>query len=544
MNKALILFSGGQDSTTCLYWAKAHFEEVSVLNIEYGQRHSIEIEAAIKIAKLANVSYRNFTTDLFRKIGGSALIEEGDISASHKAASNLPASFVPGRNIVFLTIAAAIAYKHQIPNIVTGVCETDYCVSGDTLIETPRNLEKYPLGIPIKDLVGKKFLVWSWDIKNQKTVLRPALNVRKTIEKEQIYEVKWKWGVGKSLTYRTIKVNNSHRFLLTNGEYVQTQSLRTGMALQPFHIAWDQNYRLITDKPGHVYYEHKMIASQLNDLGITCQRDWVGHHKDENPLNNDPDNIIPQSFSEHMAYHTSKTWEKGLMHQNNLFLNNNPMNYEKFRKKVSKKKKQWWDDFSEEEKEKISINARAKAIQQMQKSGYMNPSKLPGVKLKQQYAAYRRYENLEGMKQIEQQAKQQGFSLNHEVVSIKKIGKEDVYDMEVYDTHNFAANGIFIHNSGYPDCRHATISALETTLALGMEYPFKIHVPLMYLSKKETVEMAMKMPGCMEALAYSHTCYEGKIPPCGICPACKLREKGFLEAGASDPLIKRLYVEK
>lgn len=220
----LVLLSGGQDSTTCLFWAKTQWEDVVVLNIWYGQRHEVEIEAAKKIAHLANVPYYDFNTDLFQRIGGSVLLEEGDISAQHKIANNLPASFVPGRNIIFLTIAAAIAYKHQIPNIVTGVCETD--------------------------------------------------------------------------------------------------------------------------------------------------------------------------------------------------------------------------------------------------------------------------------------------------------------------------------SSGYPDCRYATINALETTLRLGMEYPFMIHTPLMYRNKKETVEMAMALPGCMEALAYSHTCYEGKVPPCGKCPACILRTKGFLEAGIPDPLIERLYMEE
>ena len=220
----LVLFSGGQDSTTCLYWAKTQWENVAVLNIEYGQRHAIEIEAAVRIAHLAKVPYHSFETNLFQRIGGSVLVEEGDISAQHKTANSLPASFVPGRNIIFLTIAAIMAYKWQIYNIVTGVCETDY--------------------------------------------------------------------------------------------------------------------------------------------------------------------------------------------------------------------------------------------------------------------------------------------------------------------------------SGYPDCRYATINALETTLALGMEYPFRIHTPLMHRTKKETVEMATALPGCMKALAYSHTCYEGEIPPCGKCPACKLRAKGFLEAGVPDPLIERLYVEE
>ncbi len=89
--------------------------------------------------------------------------------------------------------------------------------------------------------------------------------------------------------------------------------------------------------------------------------------------------------------------------------------------------------------------------------------------------------------------------------------------------------------SGYPDCRRDTIEALEQSLNLGMERTFKIHTPLMNLSKKETVELARDL-GALDAMAFTHTCYNGQRPPCGECPACKLRAKGFLEAGVTDPL--------
>uniref|UniRef100_A0A6M3IJ58 7-cyano-7-deazaguanine synthase n=1 Tax=viral metagenome TaxID=1070528 RepID=A0A6M3IJ58_9ZZZZ len=97
--------------------------------------------------------------------------------------------------------------------------------------------------------------------------------------------------------------------------------------------------------------------------------------------------------------------------------------------------------------------------------------------------------------------------------------------------------------SGYPDCRWKTINALENTLVLGMDYQFSIHTPLMWLSKKEEAKMAVDLPGCWQALAYSHTCYNGKYPPCGECPACKIRANGFTEAGLEDPLILRSLSE-
>jgi len=90
--------------------------------------------------------------------------------------------------------------------------------------------------------------------------------------------------------------------------------------------------------------------------------------------------------------------------------------------------------------------------------------------------------------------------------------------------------------SGYPDCREPTIQAMQTALRLGMEYELSIYTPLMHLSKAQTIGLAQQV-GAMDALAYSHTCYNGAVPPCGECQACALRAKGFAEAGVEDPLI-------
>ena len=90
--------------------------------------------------------------------------------------------------------------------------------------------------------------------------------------------------------------------------------------------------------------------------------------------------------------------------------------------------------------------------------------------------------------------------------------------------------------SGYPDCRRETIDALAVALRLGMEMEFEIHTPLMSRTKAQTVLLAQEL-GCLEALALTHTCYEGMRPPCGRCDACRLRAKGFTEAGLADPLL-------
>ena len=93
---------------------------------------------------------------------------------------------------------------------------------------------------------------------------------------------------------------------------------------------------------------------------------------------------------------------------------------------------------------------------------------------------------------------------------------------------------------GYPDCRAEFITAMEKALNLGLDAQLTIAMPLVHLNKKQTVELALTLPGCMEALALSHTCYEGQTPPCGKCHACLLRERGFREAGIPDPILRNV----
>lgn len=103
-------------------------------------------------------------------------------------------------------------------------------------------------------------------------------------------------------------------------------------------------------------------------------------------------------------------------------------------------------------------------------------------------------------------------------------------------------------NGGYPDCRMDFIQSMQASINYGFRFddndPFNLEicVPLMYLDKAESVHLAVSLPGCLEALAFSHTCYQGCVPPCGVCHACLLRSRGFDEAGITDPLVGRLGV--
>ena len=143
--RSLVVLSGGQDSTTCLYWALDRFGagNVNAITFDYGQRHKTEIQCAEEIAAYAGVPWTCLPIDTFSALGGNALTDEAiDVEEHIREDEGLPNTFVPGRNIVFLTFAAAWAWPRGIDNIVTGVAQTDYSGYPDCRDETLQALEK------------------------------------------------------------------------------------------------------------------------------------------------------------------------------------------------------------------------------------------------------------------------------------------------------------------------------------------------------------------------------------------------------------------
>jgi 7-cyano-7-deazaguanine synthase len=126
-NKALVILSGGQDSTTCLYWAMDRFgqENVEAITFDYGQRHRLEIDCAKAVATQAGVRQQVLPIDTFAALGGNALTD-ANVEISTSAESPLPNTFVPGRNLIFLTFAAAYAWQNDIAHLVAGVAQMDY----------------------------------------------------------------------------------------------------------------------------------------------------------------------------------------------------------------------------------------------------------------------------------------------------------------------------------------------------------------------------------------------------------------------------------
>ena len=123
---ALVVFSGGQDSTTCLFWAKREFKKVYALSFLYGQKHQKEVELARGIAERANVDFCAMEIPLIGTLGHNALTDFNMSMDSEQPKGGVPNTFVPGRNLFFLSIAAVYARERGIHHIVTGVSQTDY----------------------------------------------------------------------------------------------------------------------------------------------------------------------------------------------------------------------------------------------------------------------------------------------------------------------------------------------------------------------------------------------------------------------------------
>jgi 7-cyano-7-deazaguanine synthase len=131
--RSLVLFSGGQDSTTCLAWALERYERVETVGFDYGQRHRVELECRPRILEALKEKFPRWASrlgedhvlklDVLNTLGATAMTHDIEIRME---ASGLPNTFVPGRNILFFTLAGALAYRRGIRSLVGGMCETDF----------------------------------------------------------------------------------------------------------------------------------------------------------------------------------------------------------------------------------------------------------------------------------------------------------------------------------------------------------------------------------------------------------------------------------
>jgi 7-cyano-7-deazaguanine synthase len=147
-DSALVLFSGGQDSTTCLAWALERFTHVETIGFDYGQRHSVELACRPNVLSALRAAFPKWKSklgadqliklDVLKQISDSALTQDVEITFGK---DGLPTTFVPGRNIVFITVAAAVAYRRGIGVLIGGMCETDYSGYPDCRDDTIKALQ-------------------------------------------------------------------------------------------------------------------------------------------------------------------------------------------------------------------------------------------------------------------------------------------------------------------------------------------------------------------------------------------------------------------
>jgi 7-cyano-7-deazaguanine synthase len=146
--KALVVFSGGQDSTVCLAWALERFQHVETIGFDYGQRHRVELECRADVLGILRRDFPHWAA----KLGEDHLLDLGVLgSVSDTAltgetaitfnASGLPSTFVPGRNLLFFTFAAAVAYRRGLKHLIGGMCETDYSGYPDCRDDTLKALQ-------------------------------------------------------------------------------------------------------------------------------------------------------------------------------------------------------------------------------------------------------------------------------------------------------------------------------------------------------------------------------------------------------------------
>ncbi|GEK58028.1 7-cyano-7-deazaguanine synthase QueC [Marinococcus halophilus] len=181
--KAVVVFSGGQDSTTCLFWALEQFEEVIAVTFSYGQRHDEEIEVAKRIAEDINIEHHVLDMGLLSQLAPNALTRD-DIEVEAGEDGELPSTFVEGRNLLFFSFATILASQKKAKHIVTGVCETDYSGYPDC-----RDVFVKSLNVSLNLAIGKEFVLHTplmWLDKKETWELADRLGRLKYIKDETL----------------------------------------------------------------------------------------------------------------------------------------------------------------------------------------------------------------------------------------------------------------------------------------------------------------------------------------------------------------------
>ena len=460
IDKALVVLSGGQDSTTCLFWAMQNFDEVHAITFDYGQRHRIEIDAARKVAEMAGVTSHevvevpnclagtSFLTDLNAKVEEFENFEGMEHHNAFKE-SKLDSSFVPMRNSLFLTIAANRAIVLGASAIITGVTAADFAEYSDFSMEwlggfvdaegcfTTVNGTGYRLSISQKD-PELFYRLGEW---LKKYLGREDFTYSVSRSKDGCFEMYiGKQSLEMLMPALSPNLHSPHR----RSQYTKVSHL----PLRPENALTDAYCTGFWGGDGGIHFDTYLQKGKYETV-----RGHVGFYQ------KDPE--VLEKISDHLG--------GGHLYQR-------------------KTQNRIWEL-------RIGCGPR-------------------GGKL---------------VKRL----------VKHICVlgSFEKITK-------AYHNVGMPAGGF---NPPYPDCTPDYISTFQAMLEESLkekdtQAPVVI-APVMFMTKAESVLFASSLPCCMEALAYSHTSYDGKYPPTGKNHANLLRAHGFEQAGAPDPLVVRAWRE-
>ncbi len=300
------------------------------------------------------------------------------------------------------------------------------CIVGNTLIECPRDLKIYPEGIPIKNLVGKTFYTYTYSHKQRRVVLKKASNIRVTGIGREVYKVVLRSGTHLIAT-------PEHKLLLRSGGYKTISELKVGDKIRIF-ARKDDKISLMDEKFTKVL-EHHYVYEQLCG---SIKEGMCVHHIDGNHSNNNLNNLQLMWETDHARMHTLLSGRYGKSIWKN---GKHPKGF-----KGHKHSKEDLDKMFDGIKEKKVVSHHGIDRSYSTSRSFLEKLKTNAVKAFMVYC-----DNMtEEKKEVRYKAclKGTGVRYGDKVVSIEYVGKEDVYDMEVEDTHNFIANDIFIHNSG------------------------------------------------------------------------------------------------
>ena len=336
-------------------------------------------------------------------------------------------------------------------NSIMPILGKNGCLVGDTEIDVPRDMTDNTDGYKLKDLVGKEFLTYCYNIKEKKLELKKAKNVRKTGEKREVWKVKYKGVNYKGFkNYDSIIGTPCHRMLLSDGTYKPLGELKKGDRLYSLYRKRNGQYIKIWDTNNTPYHEHKLITESLYGYSE------ITHHKNKKKYDNSVINLAPMTSTEHKSLHAKERkfygrllWEKVGHPRGHL----SKPHTKAAKRRISDSIKAVCD-----RKRTILANS-IYTKDKLYKKYILENKTLPQIA--EELGTY--YHNIHKYLKYHQIPLRHH---NHVVESVEFYGYEDVYDMEVEDNHNFVANGVLVHNSG----KSATLKELSPLPAISTSY--------------------------------------------------------------------------